>query len=84
MGLTAYYTIVGIISVILLVGVIIDQVYQRWSHKWTNEPPLLPYRIPILGHALMFRSDCLGLFRAAQYVNASNDFTCGESIMKYL
>lgn len=66
MGLTAYYTIVGIISVILLVGVIIDQVYQRWSHKWTNEPPLLPYRIPILGHALMFRSDCLGLFRAAQ------------------
>jgi hypothetical protein len=68
---TTYYTALGFISVTILVGVIIDQAYQRLSHKWTNEPPLLPYRIPFVGHALMFRSDCFGLFRAAQYVNTS-------------
>lgn len=66
MGLETYYTVGGFVSVILLVAVGIDQAYQRLSHKWTNEPPLLPYRIPIIGHALSFSSDCLALFRAAQ------------------
>jgi hypothetical protein len=70
MGLETYYTIVGALSAILFVGVIVDQAYQQLSHKWTNEPPLLPYRIPIIGHALMFGSDCFGLFRSAQYVNS--------------
>ena len=66
MGLETYYTVGGLVSGILLVAVGIDQVYQRFSHKWTNEPPLLPYRIPIIGHALSFSSDCLALFRVAQ------------------
>jgi hypothetical protein len=66
MELTAFYT--SVIGFVLLAGVIIDQAYQRLSHRWTNEPPLLPYRIPIVGHVLMFRSDCLALFKAAQYV----------------
>ncbi|KIM42710.1 hypothetical protein M413DRAFT_444378 [Hebeloma cylindrosporum] len=63
--LQTYYTVGGFISAVLLVVVGIDQAYQRFSHKWTNEPPLLPYRIPIIGHALRFTADCLGLFRAA-------------------
>jgi hypothetical protein len=80
MELTTYCTVLGLLSLILLAGVVIDQAYQRLSHKWTNEPPLLPYRIPIVGHALMFRSDGLGLFKAAQYVNTvitllKNSFT---------
>jgi hypothetical protein len=66
MGLGTYYTVIGYLSMILLVGVIIDQAYQRLSHKWTNEPPLLPYQLPIIGHALMFRSDPFALFRSAQ------------------
>lgn len=61
-----YYSIAGAVSVTLLVAVILDQAYQRFSHKWTNEPPLLPYKIPIIGHALMYRSDPLGLFKAAK------------------
>lgn len=59
---------VGAISAIIL-GVIIDRAYQRLSHKWTNEPPLLPYRIPIIGHALWFGADCFGLYRTAWCVN---------------
>src|ERR1700683_4501561 len=70
MGFGTYYTIVGAVSAIFFVGVIVDQAYQRLSHKWTNEPPLLPYRIPIIGHALIFGSDCFGLFSSAQYVNS--------------
>ena len=61
----AFETILGLVSVILFVGVVVDQAYQRLSHKWTNEPPLLPNPIPIVGHALMFRSDCFGLFKSA-------------------
>jgi hypothetical protein len=58
------YSILGAVSIVLLVAVIIDQAYQRLSHKWTNEPPLLPYRIPIIGHALMFTSNRFKLFKA--------------------
>jgi hypothetical protein len=69
MGLETYYAVLGVVSVVLLVGVIVDQAYQRLSHKWTNEPPLLPYRIPIVGHALMYSSDWFGLFKSTQYAN---------------
>jgi hypothetical protein len=68
MGFETYSIITGVVSVIMLLGVIIDQSYQRLSHKWTNEPPLLPYRIPIIGHALTFSSHPARLFKYAQYV----------------
>ena len=80
MGLGTYYSIVGAVSAILLVGVIIDRFYQRLSHKWTNEPPLLPYRIPIVGHALMYGSDCFGLFKSAQCVNTVSLTTLPTSL----
>lgn len=63
MGFGTGYTIV---FVMLLVGVIVDRAYQRLSHKWTNEPPLLPYRIPIIGHALMYGSNPIELFKSAE------------------
>ena len=64
-----YYTITGTISAILLVAVTIDQIYQRLSHKWTNEPPLLPYLIPIIGHGLAYGSDSEQIFRSARFVD---------------
>src|SRR5882762_6706031 len=70
MGLHSYYSALGAVSALLLIVVIVDQFYQRFSHKWTNEPPLLPYRIPIVGHALMFNSACTKLYKTAQYVFA--------------
>ena len=83
MELETYYAVGGFVSTILLVAVGVDQAYQSLSHKRTNEPPLLPYRIPIIGHALSFNSDCLRLFRTAQ-CDSSNwylmfaDFSCSE------
>lgn len=69
MGLAIYYTVAVVVSAILVVAVILDRIYQRMSHKWTNEPPLLPYKIPIIGHALMYESDSAALFRSALCVN---------------
>ena len=82
MGLETYYTVGAFVSMILLLAVAIDQAYQRLSHKWTNEPPLLPYRIPFIGHALSFSSDCLRLFRTAQ-CDSSNWFS-NRSLMIFL
>ena len=64
----AYSTLLGAISAILFVIVLLDRAYQRLSHKWTNEPPMLPYTIPIVGHALLYASDYTRLFKYAEYV----------------
>jgi hypothetical protein len=69
MALGTYNTIIGVVLAILA-AVVIDRLYQRLSHKWTNEPPLLPYRVPIIGHALMFGSNPVALFELAQCVNS--------------
>jgi hypothetical protein len=37
----------------------------------TNEPPVLPYWIPWLGHALSYASGSDKVFRAARYVSAN-------------
>lgn len=52
----------------LLACLVLDQLYQRFSHKWTNEPPLLRYTIPFVGHALQYGADYPALFGRAQYV----------------
>lgn len=57
------------LSLLLLLGVVLDQLYQRHSHKWTNEPPLLPYRIPFVGHGLMYGANKGALFKDARYVD---------------
>jgi hypothetical protein len=69
MALGTYNTIIGVVLAILA-AVVIDRLYQRLSHKWTNEPPLLPYRVPIMGHALMFSSNPVALFELAQCMNS--------------
>ncbi len=69
MGLSTYYTIAWAVAAIVLLVVIVDQAYQRLSHKLTGEPPLLPYRIPIVGHALMYNANSKALYKAARYVN---------------
>ena len=69
MELSTYYTIAWTVAAAVILVVIVDQAYQRLSHKFTGEPPLFPYRIPILGHALMFNSDPKALYKAARYVN---------------
>jgi len=68
MGLSTYYNVAWAVSAIALLVVIVDQAYQRFSHKLTGEPPLLPYRIPIVGHALMFSSNAKALYKTARYV----------------
>jgi hypothetical protein len=61
----------GAVSMLLL---IVDRAYERLSHKWMNEPPLLPYRIPIVGHALLYTSDYLRFFKYAEYVHTLSYF----------
>lgn len=60
-----YATVAAGIVLFLVVVVVIDRIYQRFSHRWTNEPPLFPYTIPFVGHALMYGSDRQALFKAA-------------------
>jgi hypothetical protein len=67
----AHWIVLGALSALLAV-IGIDQIYERYSHKWTNEPPLLPYRIPVIGHALQYASNQYGFFRAAQCVKQNN------------
>ncbi|TFK62657.1 cytochrome P450 [Pluteus cervinus] len=62
-----FYTLSVSVVGVLLAVVAIDQFYQQYSHRWTNEPPFLPYRIPIVGHALAFNKDLFAVFRRAQH-----------------
>ena len=68
MAIQSFYHILSVIGLCLVAVLALDRLYQRFSHRWTNEPPMLPYRIPIVGHALMFGSDVFGLFRHAECV----------------
>ncbi|KAH7098576.1 cytochrome P450 [Auriculariales sp. MPI-PUGE-AT-0066] len=45
---------VSVVVATLLIIVVADRVWQRTHTRWTNEPPMLPYIIPFVGHGLMF------------------------------
>lgn len=56
-------------AVVLVVAA--DRVWQKNQSKWTNEPPMLPYTIPFVGHALSFGKSAQALIRTGACVAAS-------------
>ncbi|KAH8813675.1 cytochrome P450 [Flagelloscypha sp. PMI_526] len=63
----SFTTVLTVATAVSSIAVLItDRIYQRYSHKWTKEPPMLPYTIPFIGHALWYGRDTFSLFRHAR------------------
>ncbi|EJD41764.1 cytochrome P450 [Auricularia subglabra TFB-10046 SS5] len=42
------------VAAALVAVVAADRVWQKNQSRWSNEPPMLPYAVPFVGHALSF------------------------------
>ncbi|KAH7098588.1 cytochrome P450 [Auriculariales sp. MPI-PUGE-AT-0066] len=63
-----------VVAATLLVIVVTDRVWQRTHARWTNEPPMLPYTIPFVGHGLMYGKSTLAPVKKGTCLTASHIF----------